>query len=70
MPDVRFDPALEDLLRDPLTARMMASDRVAMPTLVALLTETRSRLAARRRSEMPAPQTQRAGSPPAPAKRD
>jgi hypothetical protein len=59
MRDVRFAPALEDLLRDPLTARMMASDKVEMAALVALLAEARRRLAAR------VPQTQRAGARPA-----
>jgi len=41
----RFNPALEDLLRDPLTRRMMASDNVEMAALVALLTAVRRRLA-------------------------
>ena len=64
MRDVRFEPALEDLLRDPLTARMMASDKVEMAALVALLAEARCRLAAR------APQMQRAGARPAPSSTD
>ena len=64
MRDVRFEPALEDLLRAPLTARMMASDNVEMSALVALLAEARRRLAARD------PQTQRAGAWPAPSSTD
>ncbi len=51
----RFNPALEALLRDPLTRTMMDSDKVAMPALVALLADARRRLA----------QTQRAGAWPA-----
>ncbi|HUA53455.1 MAG TPA: hypothetical protein VMB81_14890 [Candidatus Sulfotelmatobacter sp.] len=64
MRDVRFEPALEDLLRDPLTARMMASDKVEMSALVALLADARCGLAAR------VPQKQRAGARPAPASVD
>ncbi len=41
----RFNPVLQDLLRDPVTHRMMASDKVGMPTLLALLDAARQRLA-------------------------
>jgi hypothetical protein len=41
----RFNPALEDLLRDPLTRRVMASDNVDMTALIALLAAARRRLA-------------------------
>jgi hypothetical protein len=40
----RFDPILEEMLRDPITLRMMASDKVAMADLVALLAAARRRL--------------------------
>lgn len=41
----RFNPVLEDLLRDPVTHCMMASDKVGMTTLLALLDAARQRLA-------------------------
>lgn len=40
----RFDPALEEMLRDPITLRVMASDKVVMADLVALLAAARRRL--------------------------
>ena len=40
----RFNPTLEEMLRDPITLRMMASDRVEMSDLVALLAAARRRL--------------------------
>jgi hypothetical protein len=40
----RFNPTLEDMLRDPITLRMMASDKVDMADLVALLAAARQRL--------------------------
>jgi hypothetical protein len=42
----RFNPALEEILRDPITRRLMDSDKVEMAALVALLTAARRRLAA------------------------
>jgi hypothetical protein len=43
----RFNPVLEDMLRDPLTHRVMESDKVDMAALVALLAAARRRLAER-----------------------
>jgi hypothetical protein len=42
------EPALEDLLRDPLTHAVMASDRVEKDHLDQLILSMRSRLMARR----------------------
>jgi hypothetical protein len=39
-----FTPTLEEMLRDPMTLRVMASDKVAMVDLVALLVAARQRL--------------------------
>jgi hypothetical protein len=44
MDSARFNPALEEMLRDPITLRMMASDKVAMADLLALLAAARRRL--------------------------
>jgi hypothetical protein len=41
-----FNPTLEEMLRDPITLRVMASDKVAMADLVALLAAARQRLGA------------------------
>ena len=40
----RFNAALEELLRDPMTHRVMDSDKVEMAALVALLSAARRRL--------------------------
>ena len=48
--DHRFNPALEALLNDPLTWRMMQSDRVEMPALVGILAAARRRLAENERA--------------------
>ncbi|MEJ0070041.1 MAG: hypothetical protein WDO24_16475 [Pseudomonadota bacterium] len=45
----RTTPALEEMLRDPITHIMMASDKVGMADLVALLAEARRRLDAPQR---------------------
>lgn len=39
-----FHPELAELLSDPITHRVMESDRVSMPTLLALLQSARRRL--------------------------
>jgi len=39
-----LNPTLEEMLRDPITLRMMASDKVDMDDLVALLAAARRRL--------------------------
>jgi hypothetical protein len=40
----RINPALEEMLRDPITHSVMASDRVGMAELIALLAAARRRL--------------------------
>lgn len=50
-----FTPALEALLRDPLTHQVMASDRVEMSALLALLSDKRRSLQARRTAQHPVP---------------
>ena len=39
-----FHPELAELLSDPITHRVMASDKVSMPTLLALLRTARRQL--------------------------
>jgi hypothetical protein len=46
MRQASFHPELRDLLDDPITAHLMASDGVAMHDLIALLQTARRRLAA------------------------
>ena len=43
----RFNPVLEDMLRDPITHRVMESDKVDMTALIELLAAARRRLAKR-----------------------
>jgi hypothetical protein len=67
-----FQPELVELLDDPITHRVMASDKVDMASLVALLRTARRRLkqtgvAAPARRHGRRPKNERAGAWPAPA---
>lgn len=48
--DGGVEPAVEDLLNDPVTAAIMRCDRVSLPALRALVTATRETLLARPRA--------------------